>query len=109
MNNMNKLSDYFKLLQTKFNLIINADNTLIYIASIAIISILALLITKIIHNRLKRATVAQNIIRSTTFPFLVTLGLVILNLIDMILNEPKSLLIIFVFPTLMSPRITTER
>lgn len=95
MNNMNKLSDYFKLLQTKFNLIINADNTLIYIASIAIISILALLITKIIHNRLKRATVAQNIIRSTTFPFLVTLGLVILNLIDMILNEPKSLLIIF--------------
>ncbi|RTL10254.1 MAG: mechanosensitive ion channel [Neisseriaceae bacterium] len=95
MNNINKLSDYFKLLQTKFNLIITADNTIIYIASIAMISILALLITKITHNRLKQTIPVQNIIRSTIFPLSVTLGLIILNIIIIILHEPRSILVIF--------------
>ena len=95
MNNINKLSDYFNLLQTKFNLIISAENTLTYIASITIILLLSLLITKVTHNKFKRSTIAEKIIRSIIFPFAVVLGLIILNLIDLILNEPKSILIAF--------------
>ncbi len=95
MNNINKLSDYFNLLHTKFNLIINAENTLIYIASITIILLLALLITKVIHNKFKRSTITEKIVRSIVFPFTVVFGLIILNLIDFILNEPKSILIAF--------------
>jgi small-conductance mechanosensitive channel len=95
MNNINKLSDYFNLLHTKFNLIISADNTLIYVASITIILLVALLITKIIHNKFKRLTITEKIVRSIVFPFTVVLGLIILNLIDFILNEPKSILIAF--------------
>lgn len=95
MNNINKLSDYFNLLHTKFNLIISADNTLIYVGSITIILLVALLITKIIHNKFKRLTITEKIVRSIVFPFTVVLGLIILNLIDFILNEPKSILIAF--------------
>ncbi len=95
MNNINKLSDYFNLLQTKFNLIISAENTLTYIASITIVLLLALLTTKIIHNKFKRSTITENVVRSIVFPFTVVLGLIILNLIDLILNEPKSILIAF--------------
>ena len=95
MNNINKLSDYFNLLQTKFNLIISAENTLVYIASITIILLLALLITKITHNKFKRLTIAEKVVRSIVFPFAVVLGLIILNLANLILDEPKSILIIF--------------
>ena len=59
------------------------------------ISILALLITKITHNRLKQTIPVQNIIRSTIFPLSVTLGLIILNIIIIILHEPRSILVIF--------------
>ena len=59
MNNMNKLSDYFKLLQTKFNLIINADNTFNLYSINRYNLNFGVVDNKIIHNRLKRASLPK--------------------------------------------------
>ncbi|MBX9598196.1 MAG: mechanosensitive ion channel [Burkholderiales bacterium] len=95
MNNINTISDYFQLLQEKFNLVISAENTLACTAAIALTLIIALIITKIIHNKLKRATIAETIIRKNAFPLLVALGIATSNLINFALNEPHNILLIF--------------
>jgi small-conductance mechanosensitive channel len=95
MNNINTISDYSQLLQEKFSLVISAKNTLACTAAIALTLIIALIITKIIHNKLKRATIAETIIRKNAFPLLVALGIATLNLINFALNEPHNILLIF--------------